>query len=511
VIDFHKCHQTMAFLANKTAAVASTIWSDLLNNVSTAAAAAAPTDVVSDDVADGGGSRERHVVIVGPAGAGKTALVQMLKNHTALGGPAGNKAVTKSGYALDYYYIDIKDDESLDIDEKRTCSVWVVRGSAGSEALLQSEYNAEMLPDTLFVIALDFSKPWNIMPDFHQAIQNIQSLVSSLQVPSESVESLIKKQERKIQIFSLHSQSDKPAGNISPDDLLPLGQGVLTTNLGVPIMVACSKIDATSDLEKNYNYTEEHFDYIQQYLRTECLKLGASLVYMSSKDAPRYSSVLYKFILHSLYNLGHQTAPLASVVEKESIFVPAGWDSLLKIKTVQDNLIGDITIESIFCDVIKPQIVPKRSATEGQPFTAEDEQTFVSRAQSVLSKPTTGAPSSVLSPNPNMVNSPIRPRASPAKPMPGVGGTPGGGSASTPSEANLQHFFNSLLNTKSSPRAAGSAAGAATATTAAPSLNMAALQNATIARKSQNPSTNHVPALQTGGPTPTPPAPTATS
>ena len=49
------------------------------------------------------------------------------------------------------------------------------------------------------------------------------------------------------------------------------------------------------------------------------------------------------------------------MVEKDCIAVPIGWDGLLKIKTVQDNLIGDVKVEHEFDDVLKSQ---SQSATK---------------------------------------------------------------------------------------------------------------------------------------------------
>ena len=113
-----------------------------------------------------------------------------------------------------------------------------------------------------------------------------------------------KKLERRFQLFFDNEQEAKQVAPhpSSQEDLLPLGEGILSENLGVPILVVCSKLDCLAELEKTYKYNDEHFDYIQQFLRTQCLKYGASLVYSSSKDQ-RYSSTLYKMILNSLYHV----------------------------------------------------------------------------------------------------------------------------------------------------------------------------------------------------------------
>lgn len=72
---------------------------------------------------------------------------------------------------------------------------------------------------------------------------------------------------------------------IDESQLLPLADGVLSNNLGVPVIVVGAKVllstcsavtlDTQSDtlefLQKEYAYKEAHFDYIQQHLRRICL------------------------------------------------------------------------------------------------------------------------------------------------------------------------------------------------------------------------------------------------
>ncbi len=52
----------------------------------------------------------------------------------------------------------------------------------------------------------------------------------------------------------------------------PLPEGVLTHNLGLDIVVVITKTDYMSVLEKEYDYKEESFDFIQQAIRKFCLK-----------------------------------------------------------------------------------------------------------------------------------------------------------------------------------------------------------------------------------------------
>uniref|UniRef100_A0A8C3XB25 Dynein light intermediate chain n=1 Tax=Catagonus wagneri TaxID=51154 RepID=A0A8C3XB25_9CETA len=240
---------------------------------------------------------------------------------------------------------------------------------------------------------------------------------------------------------------------------LPLGDNVLTHNLGVPVLVVCTKCDAVSVLEKEHDYRDEHFDFIQSHLRRFCLQYGAALIYTSVKEEKNLD-LLYKYIVHKTYGF-HFTTP-ALVVEKEAVFIPAGWDNEKKIAILHENF-TTVKPEDAYEDfIVKP---PVRKLVHDKELAAEDEQVFLMKQQSLLAKqPAT----------------PTRASESPARGPSGSPRTQGrGGPASVPSaspgtsvkkpdpniknnaasEGVLASFFNSLLSKKTgspgSPGAGG--------------------------------------------------------
>ena len=48
------------------------------------------------------------------------------------------------------------------------------------------------------------------------------------------------------------------------DELEPAPEGTLSRNLGLDLIVVVNKTDFITDLEKDYDYKDEHFDFIQQ-------------------------------------------------------------------------------------------------------------------------------------------------------------------------------------------------------------------------------------------------------
>ncbi|TNM90998.1 hypothetical protein fugu_003287 [Takifugu bimaculatus] len=242
--------------------------------------------------------------------------------------------------------------------------------------------------------------------------------------------------------------------------VLPLGENTLTHNLGVPVLVVCTKCDAVSVLEKEHDYKEEQFDFIQSHIRRFCLQYGAGLFYTSVKEEKNLD-LLYKYIVHKLYDFQFTTSAL--VVEKDAVFIPSGWDNEKKIAILHENL-STVRPEDPFEDFItKP---PVRKLVHDKEINAEDEQVFLMKQQSLLAKqpvtPTRGAADSPGrttsgSPRPAGRAGPTTvtsgsPMASVKKPDPNI-------KAGAASEGVLANFFNSLLSKKTgSPGSPGSGA-----------------------------------------------------
>ena len=71
-------------------------------------------------------------------------------------------------------------------------------------------------------------------------------------------------------------------------------------------------------LEKDLDYKEEHFDFIQEYLSKFCLHYGAALFYTSVKE-DKNCDLLYKYLVHRIYGLVFPTPALE--VKKDEVFM----------------------------------------------------------------------------------------------------------------------------------------------------------------------------------------------
>jgi len=101
-------------------------------------------------------------------------------------------------------------------------------------------------------------------------------------------------------------------------DLMPLSEGCLTANYGLDLVVVITKTDYMVSLEKEFDYREEHFDFMQQWIRRFCLQFGASLFYTSVKE-DKNCDLLYKYLTHRIYDLPFRTPAL--VVEKDAVLM----------------------------------------------------------------------------------------------------------------------------------------------------------------------------------------------
>lgn len=168
------------------------------------------------------------------------------------------------------------------------------------------------LLDSLCLILLDWEKPWTFISHLtrwfsllHKRQQDMVQEKDSTSSQGDRVEYLLEMgkeqlesawrsyQEPKQEGASL-AMSTSGVGNVQMEgeDLVPLPQGTLLDNLSIPAVVVVSKVrhlcsgqshadarhysivqaDLVDSLEREKYFKEEQFDYIQQTLRTICLR-----------------------------------------------------------------------------------------------------------------------------------------------------------------------------------------------------------------------------------------------
>ncbi|XP_025115032.1 LOW QUALITY PROTEIN: cytoplasmic dynein 1 light intermediate chain 2-like [Pomacea canaliculata] len=420
---------------------AQNLWASILSEVQSSSASKLSTN--------------RSLLVLGDNECGKTTLIAKLQGMED----------PKKGAGLEYYYIDVRDEYR---DEQARLNVWVLDGDQSHTGLLKYALTEENFADTLVLLVASMAQPWFIAEALNKWLTVLREHIDKLRIPPEQMREYEQSLVRFYQDYQEpeESQTSSPApprGDANPlhpsapvsDEekvVLPLSPNTLTQNLGIPIVVVLTKCDAVSTLEKEHDFREEHFDFIQQYIRKFCLKFGAALFYTSVKDE-RNCELLYRYLVHRIYGFPFSTS--AYVVERDSVFVPSGWDNEKKISILYENMTSVKPDDNFEDTIVKP--ILRKSVQRDAEVVAEDEQIFLMKQQTQLAKqPAAGQPGEPATPRaarPPTQRTPERAGAAQTSPMRGKdskGAPPG---AAT--EGMLANFFNSLLNKKTGAAVAG--------------------------------------------------------
>uniref|UniRef100_A0A671TMB2 Dynein light intermediate chain n=1 Tax=Sparus aurata TaxID=8175 RepID=A0A671TMB2_SPAAU len=381
------------------------LWTSILSEVSTRSSSKLPSG--------------KNILVFGEDGSGKTSLVAKLQGADH----------NKKGRGLEYLYLNVHDE---DRDDLTRCNVWILDGDLYHKGLLKFAVSAQSLPDCLAVFVADMSRPWTIMESLQKWASVLRDHVDKLKLQPEDMREMEQKMVKAFQEYAepedatpASPQRRAPTAGEDEAVVLPLGENTLTHNLGIPVLIVCTKCDAVSVLEKEHDYREEHFDFIQSHIRRFSLQYGAGLIYTSVKEE-KNMDLLYKYIVHKMYDFQFTTPAL--VVEKDAVFIPSGWDNEKKIGILHENF-TTVRPEDPFEDFItKP---PVRKESPGR--TASGSPRPAGRAGQPTV--TSGSPmAAVKKPDPNM-------------------------KAGAANEGVLANFFNSLLSKKTgAPGSPGSGA-----------------------------------------------------
>ncbi|KAM3857863.1 LOW QUALITY PROTEIN: cytoplasmic dynein 1 light intermediate chain 1 [Diretmus argenteus] len=333
------------------------LWSTILSEVSTHSRSKLPSG--------------KNVLVMGEVGSGKTTLVAKLQ---------GVEEYMK-GRGLEYLYFSVHDD---DIDDQTRCNAWVLDGDLYHKGLQGVAVPVDAIGNSLVLITVDMSRPWNALDSLQKWAAVAREHIDKLRVAPETLRELEHRLVKQFQEYTEPGSGEEGTPQRRSEEeesvLLPLGDNTLTHNLGIPMVVVCTKCDAISTLEKEHDYRDEHLDFIQSHIRRFCLQYGASLLYTSVKEMKNLD-VLYKYMVHRLYGFPFHCP--AQVVERDAVFIPSGWDNEKKIAILHENF-QTLKAEDNFEEVIvKP---PVRKFVHEKEIQAEDDQVFLVKLQSLLAK-----------------------------------------------------------------------------------------------------------------------------
>ncbi|MCJ1433465.1 hypothetical protein MMC27_002827 [Xylographa pallens] len=238
------------------------------------------------------------------------------------------KAPVANEFALGYTYQDVLDADQEDI-LARLSFYTLPEALQTYVPLLLPLLTAQSVPNTLFVILLDWSEPWNWVQQMKDWIQFLREALKSLDDDAkDSMEGIMREW-----------QQGRRGGGVTTSNetstTIPLGPGEWDEALGVPLSVVCYNSNVMDNLETDHGWREEEFDFVLQFLRTILLKYGASLIYASSSNPNHLPTLIHSTLgIHSLLKrqiLKH------NVIDRDKILIPPNWDSWGKIRVTREG------------------------------------------------------------------------------------------------------------------------------------------------------------------------------
>ncbi|KAL8286183.1 hypothetical protein RQP46_004671 [Phenoliferia psychrophenolica] len=314
----------------------------------------------------------KNAIILGSHKSGKSTLIHRLASPTGEAAGGDDEQPTSATHldlGLSYSFLDVGDEA----DEETVARLGVYQlpsPHAPYPSLLPLALSRATLLDSLVIIVLDWERPWRFLKELRAWIGVLEGVLKGKGVAEgwEGQEG----RERLEAHFRHYFEPTATAATAGPsasqlaDTEAPLPPGVLTDNLGISLVIVCTKADQIMTLERDKDFKEEQFDYVQQTLRTIALKYGAAL-FMTSHSRPASFAKLRSYLLHRLFAQPSpsltSTAPSASAapvpptlalapvatarafpfltranaVDRDQILVPTGWDSWGKIRILRDR------------------------------------------------------------------------------------------------------------------------------------------------------------------------------
>uniref|UniRef100_A0A1I7YSG1 Dynein light intermediate chain n=1 Tax=Steinernema glaseri TaxID=37863 RepID=A0A1I7YSG1_9BILA len=265
--------------------------------------------------------------------SGKSSLISRIEKKE----PVGKDA------ALEYHYLTIQADyrdasyayqlggAGLGPSDSVNLPLWIMDGDESFAPLLKFALSPS-LNRSVIMLCASLSEPTEILPSLNRWSRVIREAIKAQYddaVRKEASDMQVRFWQEYVEPLESSMHTDKHGGIDVDSMLVPLEDGILSDNLGASVIVVLTKSDAQADM------IEENIDRIQYHVRKFCLRHGAALVYTSAKDE-KNTQLLNKYIAHRACGLPFISP--AQLVEKDSIFIPAGWDSDKKLDIIRETL-----------------------------------------------------------------------------------------------------------------------------------------------------------------------------
>ncbi|KAI1077555.1 dynein light intermediate chain-domain-containing protein [Whalleya microplaca] len=322
-----------------------------------------------DTVASGKRLPEKNLLVLGGSVDSQREFLEALSSNDVRRNPDRNHHKVPpiaNSFALGYTYYNVLDADQEDILAR--ISLYLLTSPAPSFAsLLKPLLTPQSIPNTLIVILLDWSQPWQWMRQLQEWLLLLRTVIMSLSIECKETmeESMISWRDRGRTGGSVNLDGTGAVA-AEGDVALPLGPGEWEDALGLPLCVVCQNSERIDYLEKTQAWKEEKFDLVLQYLRTVLLRHGASLIYTSpSMTSPLQTLIHASLGIRSLL----KRAPLkANVIDRDKIVVPPNWDSWGKVRVLRDGFDVETVSEGWAIDLDQPFPMEKPNGMNGASY-----------------------------------------------------------------------------------------------------------------------------------------------
>ncbi|GMT28347.1 hypothetical protein PFISCL1PPCAC_19644, partial [Pristionchus fissidentatus] len=330
------------------------------------------TRILSEVSAKSNSGQQAAVIVLGDHKCGNHSLISKLEKDKA-------ESATRGASALEYHTLhvqaDIRDGSyayqlgtagALGPAESVTLPVWQLDGEESFAPLLLHALPPSSPSRAVILLTASLDNPGGIMHSLRR-----WATVLAGQITAKYDKAVLNEakslQERFWQEYVEPAEASMSASIMQGIDdpmVVPLEQGVLNENSGASLIVVITKSDIAPTMDT------VQWEKLLVQIRRFCLSYGAALFYVSSKKGHNMQQ-LYKYIVHRAYSTGFTAS--AQMMERECLFVPAGWDSEKKIEIMKES-VGDV--ETLEPTRDKPPV-------KDQLVEAEEEQSFLSRISSM--------------------------------------------------------------------------------------------------------------------------------
>ncbi|TPX56278.1 hypothetical protein PhCBS80983_g04674 [Powellomyces hirtus] len=376
-------------------------------------------DSILKSVASSKAIQTKNVLVVGDAQAGKSTIINAIRQQKVGDKPSEQDAINETELALSYSYMDVSDEENEDVLAR--AGFYHLASDTAFGNLFRFALDADNLGECIVLIVMDWTKPW----DFLRTLEDwLRVLEREVLKQTAGHPGLLEEMQDRVEAYwrAYHSPTDTTDGSSGFTN--PATHAASTSKHSITLPLGR---DATAILERDRGYKEEQFDFIQQSLRTICLQYGSALFYTSTHH-PDTLDTLRSYVLDRMLTsspspstIGSSTIPhtvqtkspfaltkKVQVVERDTVFVPSGWDSWGKIKVLRQGFDcramagqpkqaddADVDDESgtprdMYESVVVPPSVQDSYMAEPV-VAAENEQTFLERHLELL-QTTAGSP-----------------------------------------------------------------------------------------------------------------------